>query len=190
MSGVRTTFLALASLTLSAGPLAAQLIQSDLPVVDGSVTDIEVSGNTLYLCGGFSRIGPASGIFARCNTISGGLTPGVPAFFGQNVSAIAADGAGGWFIGGGFTHVGGLARSNLAHLDANLSLTSWNPGAGGGVSAIVVQGNTVYVGGYSLTTVGGQPRTCIAAIDATTDAGTPWHPDTDGHVYTSALAVT
>jgi hypothetical protein len=186
MIRARTTLLAIAWLALPAAPLPAQVIQRDLPVVDGSVTDIEISGNTLYLCGGFSRIGPGSATFARCNLTSGVLTPGLPAFFGGSVGAIAADGAGGWFIGGGFSHVGGLARSNLVHINADLSVSPWNPGASGGVGAIAVRGNTVYVGGYSLAAVGGQPRTCIAAIDATTGAVTPWNPNIDGHVFALA----
>jgi hypothetical protein len=44
------------------------------------------------------------------------------------VLAGVSDGAGGWFIGGDFRSVGGIQRSNLAHVLADKSIGPWDPG--------------------------------------------------------------
>jgi hypothetical protein len=112
------------------------------------------------------------------------------------VTAIAADGHGGWFIGGRFSAVEGLPRRNLAHVLADGSVAAWNPGVAGvtqwvhtpdrypidpGVDALALAGNTLYVGGL-FTTVGGQPRSNLASVDATTGALQSWIMDANGEV--------
>src|SRR5262249_42800713 len=93
------------------------------------------------------------------------------------VQAVASDGAGGWFIGGIFTQVGGAPRSGMAHILANHTLSPWNPSFNN-VAAMVVNGSTVYAAG------GGG----IAAIDATTGGQSSWDPDANGPVNTLALS--
>ena len=90
--------------------------------------------------------------------------------------AVASDGAGGWYIGGYFTAVGGLPRSNLAHVASDLSVSAWNPNANGAVYALAVSGSTVYAGG-DFTSIGGQARNRIAALDATTGRGHRLEPE-------------
>ena len=41
------------------------------------------------------------------------------------VNTSASDGAGGWFIGGNFSHVGGLPRYGLAHILADGNVSDW-----------------------------------------------------------------
>jgi trimeric autotransporter adhesin len=175
-----------ASITLlSVGPAAAQAVNTDFAVTDGSVEAIAKSGNTLYIGGTFTRVGPATGGAAPLS-VSTGAVQGVPKVVGT-VEAVCSDGAGGWYIGGTFTRVNGHARSNLAHLDSQYGVTSWAPEAGGDVYAIVVRGGIVYVGG-TFTSIGGQPRNRIAAIQAGgTGVVQSWNPDADLPVY--ALAV-
>ena len=85
-------------------------------------------------------------------------SPDFPIVVGS-VAATAPDGAGGWYIGGTFTQVGGVPRSNLAHILANGTVDpSFDPGADAFVSAIAVSANAVYAGG-GFTVVGGQVRT-------------------------------
>src|SRR5262245_30594305 len=97
---------------------------------------------------------------------------------------MAPDGAGGWFIGGVFSRVGGLPRANLAHVLADNSVAAWNPGTNGNVNAVEASGSTVYVGGY-FSNAGGQTRHRIAAIDAVTGAATAWDPSVDTGPATS-----
>src|SRR5258708_28191428 len=54
---------------------------------------------------------------------------------------VAPDGSGGWYIGGLFTHVGGVARNNIAHLSADQTLApSFDPDSSGGSFALVREG--------------------------------------------------
>src|SRR5439155_23536880 len=96
-----------------------------------------------------------------------------------SVFAVVSGGPGGWYIGGSFTTVGGLPRSNLAHVTSYLSVSAWSPNADGIVRALAVSGPTVYVGG-DFTSIGGAARNHIAALDATTGAVTAWDPNATG----------
>jgi alkylated DNA repair dioxygenase AlkB len=104
-----------------------------------------------------------------------------------SATALAADGS--VYIGGTFTTVGGVARSNIAHILADGSLDlAWNPGASSTVSALAVSGNTVYAGG-SFVTIGGQTRSRIAALDTTTGLALPaWNPNSSGAIWTLAVS--
>jgi hypothetical protein len=74
-----------------------------------------------------------------------------------DVSAVASDGQTGWFVAGGFTCVGGVKASALAHLDRNGNLDrGWHPGLPvdrryengvANVTALFLSGSTLYVGG-------------------------------------------
>ncbi len=103
-------------------PPAAQAALSSVPdndwVTNGPVDALARSGSTIYLGGAFTEVGPRTG---PAVTFSGGAsTPdsGFPQVSGGHaeVHAAISDGAGGWYLGGNFTHVGGLARAGLAHV--------------------------------------------------------------------------
>ena len=170
------------------GPIAAlgQVVREDFYVTNGPVFCTAVSGNTLYAGGDFTQVGPATGGFVPTDATTGALVAGYPKVNG-NINTIASDGAGGWFIGGYFTTAGGLPRSNLAHIRADLTVSSWAPDADNSVSALVVVGSTVFVGG-DFTTVGGQSRTRIAALDATTGMATAWDPGANQSVWRLAVS--
>src|SRR5688572_6898876 len=63
------------------------------------------------------------------------------------VRAIVEDGNGGWYIGGDFTQVAGQSRNHVAKINADGSLSSWDPGCNGIVNAIVFLNNQVFIGG-------------------------------------------
>src|SRR4051812_44669235 len=112
-----------------------------------SVRAIAVSGTTAYIGGVFTHVGPYTGSFVAIDGAAGTVVPGRPQVDGD-VHAVAADGSGGWYLGGEFTAVGGQARTNLAHVAADGSVDpAWAPTTGGAVQAIAVSGSTVYVGG-------------------------------------------
>src|SRR5262245_23811942 len=110
-----------------------QTVREDFYVTNGAVFCSAVSGNTLYVGGDFNQVGPATGGFVPTDITTGALLAGFPKVNG-NVNAMAPDGAGGWFIGGYFTTVGGLPRANLAHVRSDLTVSSWDPSADSSVS--------------------------------------------------------
>ena len=163
----------------------AQIADPNLWVTNGTVSATALQGSTLYIGGSFTWVGPQTGAFVAIDAGSGTPRSGWPRVNGS-VNAVAADGTGGWYIGGDFTGVAGVPRLRLAHLSANGALDAWNPGADNGVNALAVSGNTVYVGGV-FASIGGQPRADLAALDAVSGQATAWNPGADSGV--TALAV-
>ena len=104
------------------------------------------------------------------------------------VYAVAADGSGGFYIGGSFTSVDGVARSRLARITSTGALDlAFAPAADNVVTSLAVRGSAVYVNG-AFTTIDGQTRNRIAALDADTGLATPWNPNA-GSSYVRALAL-
>src|SRR4051794_1224963 len=84
-------------------------------VTNGPVYAAALSDTTLYIGGDFTTISPASGSLAALDSASGAHDPTFPQFAGF-VETIAADGDGGWYVGGRFTGVNGVPRHGLARL--------------------------------------------------------------------------
>jgi flagellar hook capping protein FlgD/putative pyrroloquinoline-quinone-binding quinoprotein len=169
-------------LTVFATAVHAQNIRSDLYVTFGTVNATAVSGNTLYIGGQFTQVGPATGCGVPLDKASGAPRTGFPRVVGLElmgvVNTAVSDGAGGWYIGGHFQQVGGVQRSHIAHILADNTVSSWDPDADGDVLKMALSGNTIYVIGW-FSHIGGQPRRGIAALDAATGTATPWNPDPD-----------
>jgi hypothetical protein len=180
----------LATLALLPAPARAQALRENLWMPNGPVNAIAVRGNTIYLGGSFSRVGPPTGSFVSIDAATGDPIPPFPYVSGV-VTTIVGDGNGGWYIGGYFSSVGGQPRSNVAHLDATGSPTAWNPGTDFPVDVLLFDSTTgtVYVGGY-FNTIGGQVRSGLAAVDGVTGVPTAWNPHPIGspaRVFTLAL---
>ena len=73
-------------------------------------------GNTIYVGGAFSQIANRTGSAIVVPTSGGAPEPGFPEVAGGSVTASVADGIQGWYLGGSFTNVGGVARPGLAHV--------------------------------------------------------------------------
>jgi hypothetical protein len=160
-------------------------------MVGFDIRALAVSGNTVYAGGSFWRIGgQGRNNIAALDATTGeatGWNPDARGGFGGGVGAIASSGDM-VYVGGGFTSIGGQARSFLAALDATTGAASpWNPSPDEDVLAIAVSGSSVYVGG-NFATVGGQARSTIAALDAATGGATSWNPGGDGVVNALALS--
>jgi trimeric autotransporter adhesin len=156
-------------------------------VTDGSVNAIVRSGNSIYLGGYFTQVGPRTGSFVAISPATGQVNAALPQVAGRggSVHAVMADGAGGWYIGGSFTHVGSVAASDIAHIrpDGTVDM-SFLPNADGEIYALARGANgTVYAGGY-FSTIGAntQTRNYIAALDPATGSATAWHPYADAPV--------
>jgi hypothetical protein len=134
-----------------------------------------LSGNTLYIGGNFTRLGPPTGGWVGLGANTGARRSELPRVAGS-VAAILADGSGGWYLGGKFSAVGNAERHNLAHIRADGTLDpSWVMDTNGEVNALVLSGNFLYVGG-GFTTLAGQARTCVAAINVATGGLASWAP--------------
>src|SRR5882762_9914604 len=110
---VTTLVVTAASLLMSSGTGSAQGIDENLWVTNGTVRTVVRDGGTIYVGGGFSQVGPATGPAVPIDAGTGALPPAFPKVAGSRVFAVVSDGTGGWYIGGSFTAVGGVPRSNL-----------------------------------------------------------------------------
>jgi hypothetical protein len=155
----------------ASGAASAQAIDENLWVTDGTTRSVVRAGGTIYIGGAFTQVGPAGGGGVPINVASGALLGSFPKVAGR-VFEVVPDGAGGWYIGGQFTAVGGVPRSNLAHVASDMSVSAWNPSvnADGRVLAIAVSGSTVYADGY-FTSIDGQPPTHLPGAAAAVRSG-------------------
>ena len=160
-------------------------------VTNGPVRADRALGDTIYIGGRFDRVGPRTGPGVEV-ALDGSQNPGLPEISGAGpssivgsgggLSAVAADGSGGWYIGGLFTHVGGVPRTNLAHIRADHSVDpSFNPYVNDAVHTLAVSGSTVYVAGL-FTSIGGQTRNNIAALNAADGSVTAFNPNANAGV--------
>ncbi|MDA0160006.1 hypothetical protein OM076_07020 [Solirubrobacter ginsenosidimutans] len=179
--------LAAALLALAAPSIAAA--ETPLPdtpdaevwTTDGPVRTIATVGETTYLGGTFSYIGPPTGAAVSLDG-AGHATPLGPVR-GQ-VRVAISDGAGGVYLGGQLQVVGTKTASNLLHVLADGSIDpAFHPpafsGGGGaftqGVRALALSGQSLYVGGDFLH-AGAAVRTALAAVDAADGHLLPFAP--------------
>ncbi len=169
--------------------VARASVDPTFPNTDGAVHSQLLVGDTLYVGGAFARVGGSvTGGLVVTDSATGSTLPG-PSQTTGSVYALAADGQGGWYVGGDFASIGGVARANLAHVRADGTLDAWNPGASSGVLSLAVSGGVVYAAGC-FAIIGGELRHRIAAIDAATGVVLPWDPDADDCVRTLAVSGT
>jgi hypothetical protein len=166
----------------------AQTVDTTLWVTDGGVSSLARAGSTLYVGGGFTRLGPATGGGLPLGMTSAAPVPPFAKVAGT-VNCVIPDGSRGWYLGGTFLAVGGVPRLNLAHVLSDGSVAAWAPAPDSAVAALALSGSTLYVGG-TFDHVGGQARSKLAALDVTTGLATAWAPNPLlGGGYPSVLAL-
>jgi hypothetical protein len=156
-------------------------------MANGVVRTIVPAGAVTYLGGDFTAIGPYMGRGASLDA------SGTPAMnfpkTNSTINAVAADGYGGWYVGGAFTIIGGILRNRIAHITAGGTVDpAWDPNSNSTVSALAIAGGTLYAGG-SFTAIGGQSRNYIAALSTATGNATGWNPNATASTAVSALAL-
>jgi hypothetical protein len=156
-----------------------QVVDPKYWLPNGEVRAVVRHGDVIYLGGMFDRVAPNTGGGAAIDKESGSILNPYLGITGQ-VSAAVSDGAGGWYIAGSFTSVGNLARNRLAHVQADGTVSSWNPSADAPVYELVVAGSTIYLGGQ-FGFINGVARSRIAAVDRTTGALMSWSPGAYGN---------
>ena len=160
--------------------------------VDGPVNSMQVaSDGTVYVGGSFANAGTVSGggvILSPTTGLPASTYPQVPLNNNCTLSqcyvfSSIPDGSGGYYIGGGFTYVGTIARNGIAHINADGTLDmNFNPDISGAVYALVLSpdGTTLYAGGdFTLVNQSTNPvlRNNIAAFNTTTGTVTAWNPN-------------
>ncbi len=166
-------------LVACAGPAAAQTVDPLLWTADNAtVTAVARSGNLLYLAGSFDSFGPPSGSGVPVDAREGTPLPHYPKVAGL-IEAVVADGTGGWYIGGTFAGVGGLPRSNLAHILPDGSVDAWDPRPDGPVNALALAGDRLYVGGR-FRSIAGRSQPALAAFELCTRRLAEWDPQIQG----------
>jgi len=168
--------------------------------IAGQVTSLAAQGNRAYIGGFFRSVNgvPRRGLAALDET-TGVATSWQPSVIGTvadtfgafgTVRAMAVNGQT-LYLGGNFTQVGALPRTNLAAVEMTTGqVTDWNPGANGAVSTLALGGTRVYVGGGlngGFTVVANQSRTNLAAIDFDGIIA-PWDPAVSGRVEAMLVA--
>ncbi len=181
LHGWRVTML-LSTLLVLCFASAAQASFDSLPaeslVANGPVDAMAVSGETLYLGGSFSTIGPRTGLGVPFSSDLETRDKAAPQVSGLDgvIYASVSDGAGGWYVGGSFTSVGGHARSDLVHILANDTVDpSFKPEPDGAVRELALSGSTLYVGGQ-FDKIAGQSREGLAALETATGAANAFDP--------------
>jgi hypothetical protein len=176
-------------LSISIGSHAsAQVLEEKFWVPNGPVRAIIQSGTSVYLGGDFTRVGPATGSAVAMDASTGALLPDFPKVAGV-VNTVVPDGADGWYLGGAFQAVGGVARSNVAHILADMSVSPWAPNPDTELFAIGVTDSTVYLSGDPglFAGRGGSPIQAVGAVHAVTGDVLSWNPGPNGPVLTFAV---
>jgi hypothetical protein len=144
--------------------------------VNGEVYALAASGHTLYVGGEVLPDQPAHGWLRAFSSQTGERLSSWPEVNGGKAYAIVDDGSGGWFVGGRFDGLGGIACANLAHVRADLSVErAFCRRPDDSVYALVRAGSTLYVGG-AFDRVDGQRRSGLAALDAAAGRVSAWTP--------------
>src|SRR6185436_18628316 len=105
-------------------PASSQQILPQFQETNGPVYAVQTLGDRVYLGGAFSRVGPHTGHGAVLDSTGALARAGS---FDGTVYSVVADGDGGWFVGGNFSKVGGVAHEGLVHLLSDGTVSDWNP---------------------------------------------------------------
>ncbi|TGL90976.1 hypothetical protein EHQ68_06080 [Leptospira congkakensis] len=159
-------------------------IQSNVEIKAMALQD-----NKLYLGGTFQFLGPNTGGAAILNTTNGSLIdsaicPYLEVLSNSNIAI--SDEQGGFYLAGNFTHIQGIAKQNLVHINSNCKLdTGFDVGTGSGgadIRDLLLVGEKIYIAG-SFSTWNGLARGFLAAVNRTSGTlDTTWIANADGTV--------
>lgn len=153
------------------------------PDVDGTVTDIEMSGNTIYICGQFNNAGgQARKNIAAVDATTGTLKSWYPGAVDGYITCFTISDTT-IFVAGQFSTIGVTSRDKIAQVGLSTgNLTSFSITLTGGIEDMVVDKDTLYLGG-SIFSVNGQARQNIAALTISDATLKPLAPAVQsGHV--------
>lgn len=146
-------------------PAAADGAEAPL-ALNAGVRAMARSGDTLFIGGGFTEIGPRTGPGISVDSETGRSVAPLEAIGGPvpRVKAVLADGRGGWYVGGTFRRVGGVRLRNLVHILPSGRLDRrFRPNPTGPVLVLARGGGNLYAGG-TFRHIGGRRRTAVASL--------------------------
>ncbi len=161
----------------------AQVPEPDttLWVTEGPVRDVVKLGNTIYMAGNFTAVGPRTGCGIVVDGVTGKVISPSKTRINGYMNAAIPDQKGGWYIGGNFNQVGSVRRNGLAHLLPDGSLDeNWDPqliafNSDPFVHALCLSGDVLYFSGR-FEQVGGELRMNLAAVNVASGQPTAWSP--------------
>jgi len=171
---------------LAAYDLNTRTLSSSQPSIIGIIEALAQTCDTLYVGGYFTvAAGQPRTSLAAFDLGSGAITPWHPILTrnpgNPEIKALAV-GADAVYVGGDFSSVGGLTRSNLAAVTiATGNPIGFNPKPNGTISALVVANGDVYAGG-DFSSIGGQPRIGFAELAGDSGVAIPWDFTSSGTV--------
>jgi hypothetical protein len=149
--------------------------------VDSPPDRMWISGNTLYVSGGFSQIGGKTrNRMAAVDCVTAEVLSFNPNIAGGNVTdcAFTDDTI---YIAGNFTTVGSSLRGGIAAVNRTSgALHAWYPAINSN-NAIVADEGKVYVGG-GFTAINGVSRNYLAAFDGVSGNLLSWNPNAQANV--------
>ncbi len=116
---------------------------------------------------------------------SAGLPSGITDLPEIYAMAIQADGK--ILVGGYFSTLNGSSRNNIARLNTNGTLDTFNPGANDDVNTLAVQPDGKILVGGAFSTLGGQTRIGIGRLNTNGTVDTTFNPGVDRPVSTLAV---
>lgn len=154
------------------------------------LSKILISGNQLYVVGGFASINGVARTSVARLSIDGTVDPGFNVTLGGtdpvaiDIELIGND----VFLAGNFQSISGNPNRFVAKIDTNGVVNpSWDAGVNQLVLDVEVEGSNVYLGGQ-FTVAGGTQRYRVAQVNRTSAAVSSFNPSMDDTVL--ALKVT
>lgn len=154
------------------------------PTPDGSFVfgALPMGAGSVLMYGEFVRVGAYSPGLARVGPSGALLAPGIGAEIRGNVNAIWPTADGGHIVGGQFTRVGAVERSNLLKLTSAGTLDpAFTAGVQGTVLRLDGHAGQVYVAG-SYNSLGGTPINALGRVSESGVVDTSWQPNVIGFV--------
>lgn len=154
------------------------------PTPDGSFVfgAVPMGSGSVLMYGEFVRVGTYSPGLARVGPSGALLPPGIGAEIRGNVNAIWPTADGGHIVGGQFTRVDAVERSNLLKLTTAGTLDpAFTVGVQGTVLRLDGHAGQVYVAG-SYNSLGGTPINALGRVSENGVVDTSWQPNVIGFV--------
>ncbi len=158
----------------------AQTLLTNYPQANGNVNAIVRTGDTVIMGGTFTKVGQMAQYGVTLDA-EGKIPKSYPQPNGV-VYSVVSDKAGGWYIGGNFTLVGGVPRVNLAHITSAgvVDPLFQAPAFDNIIYTMQLVGTKLYVGG-GFTTVSSQAGR-FALLDAATGQQQTGFPFVNGTI--------
>lgn len=171
------------------------------PNLSSTVTTMLVSGNLLYVGGGFDSIGTGTGFrhrglaaIDRTTGLPTNWCPAIPASFGAFYSMLLHNDI--LYVVGNFTNtsrtIGSQVRLRAAALDVNQDTSMALPWAPAIYDlypmTIGLSGNNLYIGGYFTQMGKSYTRNRLAAFRSSTNALLDWDPNVTGNITAMAVS--